>query len=65
MFRSSTSVRRGYLEQPGHVPAQYPHGFQPFIILLDIAYGSSDPDIPIGRSGHDHLTNEKEMIEGI
>ena len=55
----------GPLQQPGHVLAQGFHGSDAFLVALYIARLEADADIPIRRAGDDHLTDEKEVVQGI
>ncbi len=37
----------GLFEQPGHVLGEGLHGFEAFFVLLDLAFGSANAEIPV------------------
>ena len=53
------------LQKPRHVFAQRLHCLNAFFILLDIADLAANADVPVRRAGHDHLADEKEVVQGV
>lgn len=54
-----------FLDKPGHVLSQSLHGCHPLFIVLHILLLSAQPDIPVAGPGHDHLADEKEVVDGV
>lgn len=53
------------LKEPRHVLAKGGHRGHTLSIILHFANGMADTDIPVTRTGNDHLTDEEEMIDRV
>ena len=53
------------LKEPRHVLAKGGHRGHTFSIVFCFADGSADADVPVTRTGNDHLTNEEEVINRV
>jgi len=53
------------LKEPCHVLAKGGHRGHTLSIVLYFADGSADADVPVTRTGNDHLTNEEEVIDRV
>jgi hypothetical protein len=58
-------LRMEFLEEPGHVLTQDLHGLQAFRILFDRTFIQADSHVPVDGAWHDHLADEKEVVDGV
>ncbi len=61
--RWELSSRVDLLEQPGHVSAKGFHRVQALFVLLDLALGPADADVPVARAWDDHLADQEEVVD--
>jgi drug/metabolite transporter (DMT)-like permease len=51
------------LQKPCHIPSKRRHGFDALLVIQDFPGHASQPHIPVGGSGNDHLLNAEEQIQ--